>query len=384
MKLKNVLTAIVLFTVIVSGCKKSASYHDILYFTGTEQTPETKLTLDGPGSIGVSVSSSTKVDKDVTISIAAQPDLVAEYNQITGKSYIALPAGSYTLSSGSVVMKSGSNVSASANFSVTSLAGFSEGATYCMPITITNVDNGMDILAPSKTIYVLINKTIITQAVNLSANYFTVPSFATDANLTAIGAITMECRVYVNAFQTKNPFISSVMGIEENFLLRFGDVSVANNQLQLAGGLVGTSKYPVTSNTAFSAGQWYHIAAIYNGSSVTLYVNGKFDSSTQAQNGTITFTGTSGTYLGGFHIGYSADGRLLNGNVSEARVWTRALTAIELQNNLCYVDPTSKGLLAYWRFNGDTNGSVTDLTGHGYTAVANKAVTYVQGVRCPK
>lgn len=385
MKINKILgVALLMLAVVLNGCKKSAQYHDIIYFTGTEQTPETKLTLDGPGSIGLSVSSSTKADKDVNVKLEVQPDQVDAYNKQTGKSYIAMPAGSYSLATGSVTIKGGTNVSNSVALSVTSLNNFKEGATYCIPVTITEADNGMDILAPSKTIYVLINKTIITQAVNINGNYFTVPSFATDANLTSIGQLTMECRVYVNAFQTKNPFISSVMGIEENFLLRFGDVSIANNQLQLAGGLVGTSKYPVTSNSTFSVGQWYHVAVVFDGANMLLYVNGKLDASTQAQSGSVTFTGTSGTYSGGFHIGYSADGRLLNGYISEARVWTKACTAIELQNNLCYVDPTSKGLLAYWRFNGDTNGTVTDLTGHGYSAIANKAVTYVQGVRCPK
>ena len=78
------------------------------------------------------------------------------------------------------------------------------------------------------------------------------------------------------------------------------------------------------------------------------------------------------------------DGRLLNGSVSEARVWKRSLTANELQNNLCYVDPTSDGLVAYWRFNdADADGNVTDLTGHGYKAVASRSIVWVPGVRCP-
>jgi len=187
--------------------------------------------------------------------------------------------------------------------------------------------------------------------------------------------------VFVNSFQTVNPFISSVIGIEENFLLRFGDVSVANNQLQLAGGLISGNKYPITSKTYFSTGQWYHVAAVYNGSTNSLYVNGVLDNYTDAQAGGVNLTDT---YSGGFHIGFSAGGRLLNGYVSEARVWTTALTANQLQNNLCYVDPTSKDLLAYWRFNAvDQNGNVTDLTGHGYTATAAKPVAFVAGVRCP-
>jgi hypothetical protein len=281
-----------------------------------------------------------------------------------------------------MIIRSGTTVSESARFSVLSVSGFKEGVTYCVPVSITSVEGDLPVLNASRTEYIIINRTIITQAAVTTSNYFTVSKFQTETSLSSVPKLTMECRVYVNQFTTANPFISSVIGIEENYLLRFGDVSIANNQLQLAGGKVGDKKYPVTSKTFFATGQWYHLAVVYDGSKNIVYVNGVLDNYTDAQVAGINLTDS---YSGGFHIGFSADGRLLNGNVSEARVWTRALTAKELQNNLCYVDPTSKDLLAYWRFNGaDQNGtSITDLTGHGYTAVANKTISWVPGVRCP-
>jgi hypothetical protein len=384
MKNKYLVIVFVLFTIIVTGCKEAVQYRDVLYFTGTESSPATTLTVDTvPTSLGVSVSCSEKVTKDIKINIQIDSNLVASYNKTSGKSYKFPPKGSCMLVSDSVVIKKGSNVSESSKFIIISQDQFAEGINYCVPITITGEEGDISILEPSRTIYVIINKTIITQAVNLAgSNYFSVPSFQSDATLSALSAVTMECRVYVNSFQINSPYISSVMGIEENFLLRFGDVSVNNNQLQLAGGLINGNKYPVTSATSFSTGQWYQIAAVYNGSTISLYVNGVLDSYVTASSGTINFTDT---YLGGFHIGYSSDGRLLNGYISEARVWNRAVTANELLDNLCYVDPTSKGLLAYWRFNGaDANGNVTDLTGHGYTAVAaDNNIQWVTGVRCP-
>lgn len=385
MKLKYSFILLILPAILFCGCKKSVEYRDVIFFTGTEQTPETRFTIDGPSSIGVSVTSSKKVDKDVTVNIQVHPELVDTYNKATGKSYKFLPEGSYNLLTGNIVIKNGTNVSEAAKFSVTSLDGFTEGTTYCVPVSITNVNTDIAVLEPSRTIYLIINRTIITRAVNLAGNnYYTVASFADDPSLSTISELTMECRLYVNSFQAANPFISSVMGIEENFLLRFGDVSIQKNQLQLAGGLINGKKYPVTSNISFSTGKWYHVAVVYNGSSVSLYVDGKFDSSTEAAKGNINFTGANGTYMGGFHVGFSERGRLLNGYVSEARVWTKALTPIELQNNLCYVDPTAKGLVAYWRFNdAAANGDVTDLTGHGHKAVASRAATWVTGVRCP-
>ena len=383
MKLSYIFSALLLLSVAVA-CKKAPEYAPKLYFTDTEQFPEKTLTVDGPSTVGLSVTSSIKVDRDIRVSIETKPDLVESYNQQNNTHYQALPAGSYSLATnnGAITIASGTNRSDVANFSILSLDQFEEGVTYCLPVSITNVEGGMDVLESSRTMYLIVKRTIITQAASLaSSRYFRVPGFATDPALGSVAALTMECRISVNAFQTANPFISSVMGIEENFLLRFGDVSILNSQLQLAGGLINGRKFPVTSKGSFTTNQWIHVAVVYNGATIALYVNGVLDNYTDAQPGGVNLTDT---YSDGFLIGRSAGSRYLNGAISEARVWTRALTPTELQNNLCYVSPDSPGLLAYWRFNGDISGNnVSDLTGHGYTAIANNTITWIPGVRCP-
>lgn len=382
MKTKYLFAIIILLAGLLPGCKKTAQYRDVLYFTGTEISPETKFTIDEPASVGISVTSSARMEKNVTVNVKVSPELVAAYNDLTGKAYEFLPEGSFELSSNNLLIENGSNVSEIAYFSILSLDNFTEGTIYCVPITIAKTDADIDVLEASKTIYLIINRTIITQAVNLNgSNYFAV-DFESDPTLKSVPALTMECRVYLTKFQTANPYISSVMGIEEDFLLRFGDVSIANNQLQLAGGLINGKKYPVSSATYFSAGQWYHIAVVYNGSKMSLYVNGVLDSYTDAETGGIDLTYN---FVGNFYIGYSAGGRKMFGYISEARVWTRALSAAELQSNLCYVDPTANGLLAYWRFNAtDDNGNIPDLTGHGFTAVPFNSIIWVPDIRCPK
>ena len=385
MHFKYSFLLLALMTVFAAGCRKAAELRTVVYFTGTEQHPEKTITIDGPFSLGLSVTSSIKVASNITVSVAMQPELLDGYNAANNTNYQLLPDGSYQLetNNGEVTIETGTNRSGTASFDILSLAAFEEGVTYCMPISITDVKGGLEVLESSRTIYLIVKQTIITQAASLASNrYFSVPGFAADATLAALGQVTFECRIRANAFQTANPFISSIMGIEENFLLRFGDVSVANNQMQLAGGLVGGNKHPVTTNTRFATNQWYHIAAVYNGSTISIYVNGVLDNYTDTRGGTVNLTDT---YSDGFLIGRSAGSRYLNGAISECRVWTRALNPVELSNNMCYVNPTSTGLLAYWRFNGDITGNeVTDLTGHGYTAIANNSITWIPGVRCPE
>lgn len=372
---------------LLFGCKKAADYHDVVFFTGTEESSITRFALESPSSMALTITSTEKVTSDVVVDLQIKSELVESLNETTGKNYKMLPAGSYSLSSNSVSISAGKHVSDQVMLNILSTDDFEEGVNYCVPVSILSVKGGgLSILEPQKTIFVAINKTIITQAVDLKgSNYFTVPSFIKNADLAALSEITMECRVYVNSFQASNPYISSIIGIEEKFLLRFGDVSIEKDQLQLAGGEVtlpdgSKGKYQLATNEQFSVGKWYHIAAVYNGSTMSLFVDGKQATYTQASKGVVDF---SWDYMGGFHIGFSERGRFLNGYVSEARVWGKALNSAQLQENLCYVDPTSDGLVAYWRFNGDEEGRVTDLTGHGHTAVANSGITYVQGVRCP-
>ncbi|MCR6721219.1 MAG: DUF1735 and LamG domain-containing protein [Chitinophagaceae bacterium] len=385
MKIKNISLLFLLLAALATGCKKAAEHRKVVYFTDTEQYPEKTITIDNPFDLGISVTSSIKVNQDIPVSIQLDPQLIDHYNAFNGTTYKPLPNGSYELRSdgGKVVIKGGTNRSESATFAITSLANFEEGAIYLMPISITSVNGGLEVLESSRTIYIIIKQTIITQAASLASNrYFSVPNIITDPSLANIPQLTMECRVRVNAFQTANPFISSLMGIEENYLLRFGDVSVANNQMQLAGGTVGGSKHPVTSNTRFATNEWVHVAVVYNGSTNSLYVNGVLDNYADTKGGNVDLTSF---YQEGFLIGRSANGRYLNGAISEARIWTRALTPVELQANMCYVSPTTPGLLAYWRFNGDITGNeVADLTGHGYTAIANNTITWIPGVRCPE
>ena len=70
-----------------------------------------------------------------------------------------------------------------------------------------------------------------------------------------------------------------------------------------------------------------------------------------------------------------------------ARVWAKALNGNDLKNNMCYVDPATDGLLAYWRFNEKADGKKVedDLTGHGYKATySSSAMKWVDNVRCPE
>lgn len=364
----RILLLCVTFSTMLS-CENKLQDFESVYLTAAERDISATLSADDTGgSFGLSATSSQLAKNDVKIEIATVPALVTQYNELTGRNYSALPEGSYRLEANTVTIAQGTNISNKINFNVLSIKDLKDGVSYLMPITIKSAD-GMSILEASKTLYVIINKVVISTVASLSNNYFTVDF--SKSNLTALSNITMETKVMVNKFQSASPFISSVMGIEENFLLRFGDVTVNNNQLQVAGGATATNVA-----MTFSPGIWYHIAAVYNGSSLAVYVNGELAATKEGVTRTIDLTS------GGFYFGRSANGRPLDGYISEAKIWSKALSKSELVNGICGIDPTSEGLIGYWKFNEGKGNIASDISGNGHDAVANSTVTWLPNVRC--
>lgn len=377
---------LLIFLAVFTGCQEAAEHKDVVFFTGTESTPAVKFTVEGPQDMGITISATEKVTKDTKISFDfGDADLLAAYNTKTGKKYVLPPADSYELSAKSTVIKAKNAVSESVKFSLLSLEKLIEGTNYCIPITMTGTDGDMPILEASRTMYVVINRTIISRAVDLHGRCgFNVPLFQTDPRATNVGQVTMEIRVRANSFPhaSANPGISTLMGIEENYLFRFGDISIDKNQLQLAPAMIGGKKYFTTGNTRYTPGRWHQVVCVYDGSSIAIYVDGKLDVKFSAGPGTVNFNVKDS--FGGFWFGKSVGGRYLNGAISEARFWTKALTMNEIQDNACYVDPTTEGLLAYWRFNEvQEDGSVRDETGNGFNAIPQGSYTWIENVKCP-
>lgn len=383
--MKYLYINLMLLVTLFWSCQEAAEHKDVVFFTGTEVSPTVKFTVEGPKEMGITISATDKVTKDTKVSLAlAGSDVLNAYNEKTGKKYALPPADSYELSTKSTVIREKNAVSDPVKFSLLSLDKFVEGTNYCVPIMITETDGDMPILEASRIMYVVINRTIISRAVDLHGRCgFNVPLFKTDPRVASVGQVTMEIRVRANSFPSANanPGISSLMGIEENFLFRFGDISIDKNQLQLAPAMIGGKKYFTTGNTRYTPGKWHQVVCVYDGTSVAIYVDGKKDVQFGAGPGTINF---NVDYCDGFWFGQSVGGRYLDGAISEARFWTKALSMNEIQDNACYVDPTTDGLLAYWRFNEvQEDGSVRDETGNGFNAIPRGSYTWIENVKCP-
>ncbi len=392
---KYTLLSLFALLLCIVGCKNGSDYGDAIYVTGTLSSNSIRFLVDGPSSVGLTVSSTAKAETDITVKVKSAPELLDEYNAATGRNCQLPPTGSYSLDGSEVVIKAGKAISTQLGIKADS-KDLQEGVSYCVPVSITSVDGGnMNVLESSRTAYLLLTKVVDIKAAYLArSGCFDIPGFGgNDSPVKALGQMTLEMKVLPVSFNG----ISSLCGCEENFLFRFGDgAGNPANKLQLSKGSIGSATHPDQKDhyeswvdKEFETGHWLHFAAVYDGRYLRLYLNGEQIHFVETNNGgtinlSMAYDGHSwdDTFAIGRSVGHQ---RFFDGYISECRVWNVARTPAELQDGVCYVDPTSKGLLAYWRFDGETqeDGSVLDMTGHGYNAVPWGAIKWVDNQKCP-
>lgn len=392
---KHIMLALCALALGLTGCDSYKDYEDSVFITGTLSSSNIRVLVDGQTETAITVSSTAKVAADVPVEVKADPAKLDAYNATTGRTYQMPPEGSYTLEGEGLVIPAGKAQSTPIRLHVDS-ERLQEGVAYCLPVTITGVGGGsLGVLETSRTAYLVLTKVITVKAAYLHGSQsFDIPSFGGDNSpVKALTQLTLEMKVCPQKFGG----IASLCGCEENFLFRFGDgAGGANNKLQLAKASIGSAAHPNDkdhyegwSDNTFDVNKWVHVSAVYDGQYLRVYVDGEQMMNVETRNGgtinlSMAYNGQdwSDTFSIGRSVGHA---RFFNGYVSECRVWNRARTASEIEDGMCYVDPASEGLIAYWRFNGEVqdDGTVRDETGHGYNAVPYGNVTYVDNQKCP-
>lgn len=383
----------------LTGCKEEPDFGDAVFITGTLSSNTLRFAVDGTSSVGLTVSSSAKATEDITVDVAPAPELLDAYNQSTGRNYQLPPEGSYSVNGSSVTISAEKSVSSPLEITADG-SKLNAGVTYCLPISIKKANGGLGILESSKTAYVMFNKVITTKVAQLNGGaYFDVPTFKGESSpVWALNQMTLEIKVRPSnlSSQISADLINPIMGSHESLLLRFGDGSnIPSNKLNFAKVSIGSNYHPdnkphyeSTFEETFEDDNWYHIAVVYDGSKVRFYLNGNLEIEKQTEGGQINLAMSYGGHGWDdtFAIGRSYGTQwTYKGCLSECRVWTVARSQSQLQESMCYVDPTTEGLLAYWRFNGElqSDGTVLDETGHGHNAHPSGQINWLDNQKCP-
>ena len=355
---------VLLLAVNVVSCQDDAESFDSKVITGdVSKKVATHLLKPGVDEMLQTFQATIPqpVESDIHIVYKAEPSLVTTYNEIYYDAAVALPEDYYEVKESNVIINKGSVVS----------------TDDVLPVTVAESD--WELLESARTVYyVFKGAALINTVANIKERRLK-PNYLHAGVLNGLRTITVEALVRADELNNK---ISTLMGIEGKFLLRFSDQGLPGNQLQLA----TTSTNATNPNWTIETGKWVHIAFTYDGNTgqSEMFVDGV---SRGYGNKTIRTTVNWGysypveeeTELKrGFWIGYSYEAaRYLDGDICECRIWNRVLTVEEIQakNHFYYVDPKSEGLVAYWKFDEGQGMSITDYAS-GNNLTANKDLTW--------
>ena len=211
------------------------------------------------------------------------------------------------------------------------------GITYAIPLTLGNVIKGNIVKskAQSKFIYVLAKPLNVSVPVlrGNAGNVTTLPE--TDWGIT-VDAWTLEAWVRMDGYSINNQAIFTSGSNDHEIYIRFGDANRPYNYLQIKS--LGGQKQTASD---LEANTWYHWAFVYNGTTLTIYRNGKRN----------------------------------NCAMSQVRLWKVARTESEIANNMYFeVNPKNPNLIALWPMDEGDGTSFRDATGNGHNATSNGAL----------
>ena len=367
-KLSNLFIAAVVAATTLCSCDSNEDFDNKAFISSDAVST---ILLDGKTQDSKTLVAQLAQPFDAAVNFYFSPDAskVATYNLAYYDNAVILPEQYYSMSTNTAVINAGSIKSTDVTVNFINLGELDSEQTYVLPITASTAD--IDMLSSKSTSYYVVRGAALVNVVaNINENYL---SLANPSGATALGGmsqVTMECLVRCTEF---GKLISTVMGIEGNFLVRIGDAGLPDNQIRLA-----TSNGNVTDAAwQLETGKWTHIAVTFDSSTgaTDVYFNGVHKGDTQYSNYRTTVNWNSSE----FYIGKSWDNnRWLDGEISEARVWNRVLSASEInaKNHFYKVDEASDGLVAYWKFNEGTGNVINDVT-NGYNVVANSTITWL-------
>ena len=123
---------------------------------------------------------------------------------------------------------------------------------------------------------------------------------------------------------------------------------------------------------------WYHVAGVFDGTSLKIYVNGLLQNTTTVSG---TISPSTGTVMN-FGENPTFTGRYFNGDIDEVRIWNVARTQEEIQQYMAVsLSGSEPGLAGYWPMN-EGSGTIThDQTSHGNngTLINMTAANWVPG-----
>ena len=384
-------------TLALVGCsKQDGSFENKMFIKADSYRSEVRVATDeGVKTLkrNLSVAIAQPLENDIDVKVVKSPELLETYRKAWYEPAAELlPDENCNLEGLSTVLRGGDVASKDIELTFTGLDKLDYSKVYVLPVTI--VSDGVAVLERAKTMYYVVKEaSLVNYVADLKSNR-SWPVWDNWDQVKNLETFTMEALINCHAFNNESKILT-VMGVEDHFLVRIGDVTIPANQIQIAcaykdveGG--STLRADLTDpSLQLKVDRWYHLAVTFNKGYIQVYLDGRLRAEKDLTNiGTVVrdgvqipiefkavdFSAPHSDESDGkprcFWIGYSYDSkRCLDGMIAEARLWNKVLSAEEINapNHFYKLYPSdiNASLLAYWKFDDAAGKAVKDYSIHG-------------------
>ena len=189
---------------------------------------------------------------------------------------------------------------------------------------------------------------------------------ADDNNIDPSASGTIEAWIYPTSFTPGAGIVfkgTATNGVSYGFRLGENLASEQNITFVLGNTGGGGTDYSVTAtDKTLEAFQWYHIACVWSGTTMTIYVNGIASDETETF-ASANIRGNSDELRFGMQ---QVDDAYFQGVIDEVRFWSTARVEADIRASMCKkLDGSETGLGGYWRFDENNSVVVGDWAGNG-------------------
>lgn len=374
---KYILAGMALGALLLTGCN-DAEYDTLsnqayILQTNTNANSSLKLTVGAEvATTTLNVRLSDVANVESRYRLVYDTAVVNEYNRLNETPYASLPQESFSLSSEETTIEAGTSVSTPITLTVPpySEALKASGKKYAIGFRLENTSGNASVLPSGSKIVYILDQVVIQPVVVLDQSHYVSQNLVKNYPLTE-WTVEMNINKHILYTEVGRGNNQAIFGAgPDEIYIRFGDAPIEGNRLQIK-----TQGTQMNSLALFNEHTWYHLAFVCTGTKLYLYVNGQLDNSMDLPGKT--------TNVNSINICSPSTYWLGNAMYSEVRLWQRARSQAEIANNMYACDPTTPGLITYYKMNEGEGYSFRDASGNGNNAETNgQAVPeWIQDVR---
>lgn len=374
---KSILAGMALGALLLTGCN-DAEYDTLsnqayILQTNTNANSSLKLTVGAEvATTTLNVRLSDVANVESRYRLVYDTAVVNEYNRLNETPYASLPQESFSLSSEETTIEAGASVSTPITLTVPpySEALKASGKKYAIGFRLENTSGNASVLPSGSKIVYILDQVVIQPVVVLDQSHYVSQNLVKNYPLTE-WTVEMNINKHILYTEVGRGNNQAIFGAgPDEIYIRFGDAPIEGNRLQIK-----TQGTQMNSLALFNEHTWYHLAFVCTGTKLYLYVNGQLDNSMDLPGKT--------TNVNCINICSPSTYWLGNAMYSEVRFWQRARSQAEIANNMYACDPTTPGLITYYKMNEGEGYSFRDASGNGNNAETNgQAVPeWIQDVR---